>query len=683
MVNINKSTSLLGIFGKYTRRYSWYLIIGIIVTAVLMFIGSAIAIALGFHAVKDNLKDSAEALGTLGAILGSAKAFWGQIRQKYSLAKLQIAKNHVVICGLGEKGMRLLETFLNKEVPYTVVVIDSKADHPEILSCWERGVVVVTGDAADTTILEYANASRAKFIFAVTGSDDVNIEIARKAWEVASATHSEGEDVFLRCFCHVSEASCRDVFSRHELFEKTHDSYDASMFSVYDSAARIILEKFSPDMYAKKENINKSPLRIVVIGFGKMGEAIVSQAARIGHYLHWDSVEITVVDQDIEIPSKQYLGSFGDGASPPGFIVPDVTIRFVQLDPISIASIYDIMGENNAPAIFYLALYDDSLAISLALRIRNMLGNEEAPMICCMKSSLSKLMVKNEFEFTLKRNIHAFNILDFACAAPVLMEEMTDEIARSIHSSYLISLITFSQEDFKNNPTDILLDKIIKDVPELKKNIVSGTTNLEVLNSILWMPDLYDHIKNKLPSGLPARVAQLLKNIGNIREHKVNELTIPQQDLLLRFNAAIMAYSWPDICPDKVSENSSLTSWRELTEDKKDSNRWQADHLSAKLRAIGFIDANDGSLERALTEQELMHNLSEMEHRRWSAALLMDGWRYGAGEKNPLRKTHPSLLPYEQLSDDEKAKDATMIRNIRNLIESKGWNTYVQYIKES
>jgi len=100
------------------------------------------------------------------------------------------------------------------------------------------------------------------------------------------------------------------------------------------------------------------------------------------------------------------------------------------------------------PAIVYLALEQDSPAVSLALRLRTMLGSEETPIVICMKSDLSKLMEGDEFPFTATRAIHAFNILDFACAFPVLLDEVTDEMARSIHCAYVISLIRFSGDRF-------------------------------------------------------------------------------------------------------------------------------------------------------------------------------------------------------------------------------------------
>lgn len=43
-------------------------------------------------------------------------------------------------------------------------------------------------------------------------------------------------------------------------------------------------------------------------------------------------------------------------------------------------------------------------------------------------------------------------------------------------------------------------------------------------------------------------------------------------------------------------------------------------------------------------------------HDSWMAQKIADGWVYGA-VKNPEAKTHPCIVPYDQLPPDQKAKD--------------------------
>lgn len=46
----------------------------------------------------------------------------------------------------------------------------------------------------------------------------------------------------------------------------------------------------------------------------------------------------------------------------------------------------------------------------------------------------------------------------------------------------------------------------------------------------------------------------------------------------------------------------------------------------------------------------------EESHENWMAEKVADGWVYGE-VKDPEKKTHPSLVPYEELPTEQKTKD--------------------------
>lgn len=53
---------------------------------------------------------------------------------------------------------------------------------------------------------------------------------------------------------------------------------------------------------------------------------------------------------------------------------------------------------------------------------------------------------------------------------------------------------------------------------------------------------------------------------------------------------------------------------------------------------------------------ELTELLAKNAHDIWAQQRMAEGWRYGP-ERSDARKEHPSLLPYEELTESEKDYD--------------------------
>jgi hypothetical protein len=66
------------------------------------------------------------------------------------------------------------------------------------------------------------------------------------------------------------------------------------------------------------------------------------------------------------------------------------------------------------------------------------------------------------------------------------------------------------------------------------------------------------------------------------------------------------------------------------------------------------IDTSKVTLPKEI--KKLTKLLARNTHQIWARQRLADGWRYGK-RRNDAKKTHPSLVAYEELSDEEKQYD--------------------------
>ncbi len=112
--------------------------------------------------------------------------------------------------------------------------------------------------------------------------------------------------------------------------------------------------------------------------------------------------------------------------------------------------------------------------------------------------------------------------------------------------------------------------------------------------------------------------------------------------------------------PNKTSHQA----WELLPIDFKNQNREQADHIFVKLRALG-VEAKD--IDKVNLTAKQVELLSEMEHDRWCAHIILSGWKYGK-VRDDKKKIHTDLIPYEELTEEIKQYDRDAVLNIPKLL---------------
>ena len=100
-----------------------------------------------------------------------------------------------------------------------------------------------------------------------------------------------------------------------------------------------------------------------------------------------------------------------------------------------------------------------------------------------------------------------------------------------------------------------------------------------------------------------------------------------------------------------------------------EANReWSAWH--GDLEAPTWTDApqwqNDSAINGVEHAMKYPDADPEDSHQNWWAGKIADGWTYGP-VKDPVAKTHPCMVPYNDLPEFQRKKDALFLAIVRAL----------------
>jgi Trk K+ transport system NAD-binding subunit len=155
---------------------------------IAFIILGAMALAIFFAVLTDTIVGA-----RLAQVLGSVR---GRMR------------NHVVVCGLGNMGFRLLGEFVEQGVP--VVAIERDDDSRHVAAARRMGIPVVLGDATLTETLKAAQVENAQAVVTATDNDIADLQAAVNA----RAIHPDVR-IILRLFDNELSTAVEQRFNIH------------------------------------------------------------------------------------------------------------------------------------------------------------------------------------------------------------------------------------------------------------------------------------------------------------------------------------------------------------------------------------------------------------------------------------------------------------------------------------
>lgn len=468
------------------------------------------------------------------------------------------SSDHVVVCGLGRLGAPLAKAF--RRAGHRVVAVESEAGNGSIRECRAEGIIVLAGDARDRVVLDGARVGRARYLFAVTGDDGVNAEIAIEARGLVAGRRGPP----LTCFVHLLDERVKRFLKQRGMAGPADGSLRVEYFNAAERGAPALLRDHAPF-----DDSGTTPLghpHLVVVGLGEMGSSLVVQSARRWHNLpatEGRRFRVTAVDRragERVTGLRQRFPRLEDACE----LVPcSMDLDSAEFERAEFLSPAD--GSSPVTSV-YVCIGDDADGLGAALHLRGKLPSAVPVVARTTQEGGVGTLVDDGPDSS--GGLEVFGLMDLVCRPEVLLAGEREVLARAVHENYV------------------------------RAERAAGRT------------------------------------------------------------------------PDT---NPSMVHWEELPEALRESNRGQAADIGHKCAAVecDLEPLTDWDAEPLELTHEEVERLARLEHARWCAEKVDDGW--STGERDDGRKRHPDLVPYDDLSEAAKDKDRRASRDIPGFLARVGY----------
>lgn len=465
---------------------------------------------------------------------------------------------HVIVCGLGRKGSRLVEELRN--AGEQVVIIESNENNPDLPRCRALGAVVIQGRADDDWNLERAHLQSARMLIATTGDDGTNVETAVHAHRLLKNETREP----LHCVVHITDPSLQQLMKRHEIFEDTADPFHLEIVNVYEVGARLMLVR--SEIF--KNVSERDATRICILGLGTFGEAILRRLLRewTARTLANRDLQIVIVDDRASQKEPSIRQRYDE-------YLDDIRLHFVDRDvraPDFAGAKLRISKSGESFASFFICFDDDSLATLAALRIRDRFGPDQ-PIVVRMTEELgfASLLKQESKQNGAFSGLHPIGFLDIACMRDLFLGGDREWLARTLHEVYAESCLA-AGETVETRPHAVpwhLLSKAAREENRLQADSLRDLLGKAGLQ-LVACPDSFITIQP-----LSEEAATLLTRGEHGRWKKEKE-----------------ANGWRhgETRDDKAKRHPLLVDWNDLPEEEKERNRKTTEQLPRILARADF-----------------------------------------------------------------------------------------------
>ncbi|MDH3300013.1 MAG: NAD-binding protein [Acidimicrobiia bacterium] len=356
---------------------------------------------------------AAPTVSAVAVLAAVAVAFQDQLREW----RLRRERGHVVVCGLGASGARLVAGLL--EAGHRVVGIDVDEANRAATSLRRQGAVIVFGDARHRAVLERVRLDRAAYLISTIGADDTNADVVLGASEVVSRRQGPA----LVCLARVRDPDLCALLRAEELAAPSRPGSRLDFFNTDELGARLLLRAHPPFLSDQRGD---DP-NVMVVGLNRLGRSVVVELAR-----QWrarpdadGNLVVTVLDPQAVTTLNRLRSHYPHLDHAAKLVVVET-----EIEPLDSGVLV-----GTSASVAYVCIDDDSASLQAAFAIHDRLNNPK-PLVVAELDHARSLGRLIDGPGHVDR-IRSFNVVDQTMAPSLLLGGTYEILARAIHDEYL------------------------------------------------------------------------------------------------------------------------------------------------------------------------------------------------------------------------------------------------------
>lgn len=532
-------------------------------------------------------------------------------------------KGHVVICGLGSIGYELVRDLRTpreagsgkRQKLSKVVVIEPNRENDYLDSVHDLGALVVHGDATETGILRRLSAQKARDVFFVTGQDEVNVEGACELEALAAEYTPRGIKDAPSVYLHLRHADLGNIVENRRPDDSAAPRHRCP-FMAFNVIERSVQNVVSRLILPWRPSKPSEVAHFVIVGFGEVGQRLAVRLAELAHFENFKRSRMTIVH------------SSGDR---------DGVRRFCEM--------YPRMMPSTPPADVWMpdADRDDwSWGVSVADPENPTPGDRGVSFV--VNGSWAEMDAAPESDEFVRRVVRlarspGVRPFVFICKDSV---DQNCSLAQKLRTELdqRLKVKVDGHEAVLNYP------KGVAPVP-----IFSYVPRRPMLTRLVDCPDLISFGASNAVCTYEALTSDLQRELAEV-------IAADFHRKFLEREAAAAGREPPSAIEPPAF--SALPPW------ERQSSLSAAAHLNIKLAVLGleavYNDHADTPLGVVKITPQQREQGARMEHNRWLAERLLNGWTFG--ERDNARKQRLAIVDWDNLKRDELVKDFDQVDRI-------------------